>query len=246
MVTGRVNFVTDPGYLMLFMLCGYLLIYLRDFVPGKVRRRTMEDAQVRLHQLQAVRFDDCLNPHPSVRCRFRDAGHTLGLAIIEVLITENGKTTRIVLSGGLVQRERPILRDPTVIEGDLHAERRNTIMADLAFRFRHFAPRKLHFLMRAKALVALPGGYGTQDEVFEVLTLVQSGKMSMLPIVLFGPEFWGRAVSFDFLVAEGIIAAQDRKLFTLVKTAEQAIAALLDFYRGHPPDALQDHPQGVA
>ena len=120
------------------------------------------------------------------------------------------------------------------------------ITPDLAFRFHYFALRKMHFLMRAKALVAFPGGYGTLDEVFEVLTLVQSGKMPMLPILLFGPEFWNRAVDFDFLVAEGMIAPQDRKLFTLVETADQAIAALIDFYQDHPPDPLQDDPKGVA
>ena len=120
------------------------------------------------------------------------------------------------------------------------------ITPDLAFRFRYFALRKMHFLMRAKALVAFPGGYGTLDELFEVLTLVQTGKMPKLPIVLFGPEFWNRAVDFDFLVAEGMITPQDVKLFTLVETAEQAIAALLDFYQGQPPDAWQDDPKGVA
>ena len=120
------------------------------------------------------------------------------------------------------------------------------ITPDLAFRFHYFALRKMHFLMRAKALVAFPGGYGTLDEVFEVLTLVQSGKMPMLPIVLFGREFWNRAVDFDFLVAEGMIAPQDRKLFTLVETADEAIAALIDFYQGHTPGALQDDPKGVA
>lgn len=75
----------------------------------------------------------------------------------------------------------------------------------------------------------------TLDEVFEVLTLVQSGKMPKQPIVLFGPEFWSRAADFDFLVAEGMIAPQDRKLFNFVETADQAIATLLDFYHGHPP-----------
>ncbi len=120
------------------------------------------------------------------------------------------------------------------------------ITPDLAFRFRYFALRKLHFLMRAKALVAFPGGYGTLDELFEVLTLVQTGKMPKLPIVLFGSEFWSRAVDFDFLVAESMIAPQDRQLFTLVETADQAISALNDFYHGHPPDVPQEDPEGVA
>ncbi len=120
------------------------------------------------------------------------------------------------------------------------------ITPDLAFRFRYFALRKMHFLMRAKALVAFPGGFGTLDELFEVLTLVQTGKVPKLPIVLFGPEFWARAVDFDFLVSEGMISPQDRQLFTLVETADQAIAALLDFYHGQPPNSLQNDPEGVA
>ncbi len=120
------------------------------------------------------------------------------------------------------------------------------ITPDLAFRFHYFAVRKMHFLMRAKALVAFPGGYGTFDELFEVLTLVQTGKMAKLPIVLFGPEFWNRAVDFDFLVAEGMIAPEDRKLFTMVETADEAIAALVEFYHGKPPPTLHDDPEGVA
>ena len=110
------------------------------------------------------------------------------------------------------------------------------ITPDLAFRFHYFAIRKMHFLMRARALVAFPGGFGTLDEVFEVLTLVQTRKMQNLPIILFGREFWSRAIDFDFLVAEGMIAAQDRALFRFVETAEQAVAILKEFYGGHPPD----------
>lgn len=110
------------------------------------------------------------------------------------------------------------------------------ITPDLAFRFHYFAMRKMHFLMRARALVAFPGGYGTLDELFEVLTLVQTRRMQHLPIVLFGREFWCRAIDFDFLVAEGMIAAQDRDLFKYVETAEQAVSILKDFYGGQPPD----------
>lgn len=110
------------------------------------------------------------------------------------------------------------------------------ITPDLAFRFHYFAIRKMHFLMRARALVAFPGGFGTLDEVFEVLTLVQTRKMQSLPIILFGREFWSRAIDFDFLVAEGMIAAQDRTLFRFVETAEQAVSILREFYGGHPPD----------
>ncbi len=110
------------------------------------------------------------------------------------------------------------------------------ITPDLAFRFHYFAVRKMHFLLRAKALVAFPGGFGTLDELFEVLTLLQARKMPMLPVILFGREFWSRAIDFDFLVAEGMISPQDIELFKSAETAEQAVSILKDFYGGLPPD----------
>lgn len=110
------------------------------------------------------------------------------------------------------------------------------ITPDLAFRFRYFALRKMHFAMRAKGMVAFPGGFGTLDELFEILTLVQTGKMAPIPIVLVGASFWRQAINFDFLIEEGMIAAADTALFTLVDTAEEAAAALQNFYHGRPPD----------
>ena len=109
------------------------------------------------------------------------------------------------------------------------------ITPDLAFRFRYFAIRKMHFALRARARVAFPGGYGTLDEVFEVLALVQTRKMNAIPIVLFGSAFWSRAVDFGFLVAEGMIESADIDLFTLVDTADEAVAVLESFYGGTPP-----------
>ncbi|HGG64931.1 MAG TPA: LOG family protein [Rhodobacteraceae bacterium] len=109
------------------------------------------------------------------------------------------------------------------------------ITPDLAFRFHYFAIRKMHFLMRAKALVAFPGGFGTFDELFEALTLIQTRKMQRVPVVLFGAEFWQRAVDFDFLISEGVIAPEDHDLFAFVETAEQAVQVLHDFYQGKPP-----------
>lgn len=109
------------------------------------------------------------------------------------------------------------------------------ITPDLAFRFRYFAIRKMHFALRARALVAFPGGFGTLDEVFEVLTLVQTGKMAPIPIVLVGTAFWSRAVDFGFLVAEGMIAPADLGLFTVVDTAAEAVSAIERFYGGTPP-----------
>ena len=116
------------------------------------------------------------------------------------------------------------------------------ITPGLCFQFRYFGLRKMHFLMRAKALVVFPGGFGTMDELFEVLTLVQTGKVSRVPIVLVGTDFWRKAINFDFLIEEGYIGAQDVQLFTLVNTVEEIIATLQKFYGGNPPaqDANQD------
>ncbi|MBT8144597.1 MAG: TIGR00730 family Rossman fold protein [Gammaproteobacteria bacterium] len=109
------------------------------------------------------------------------------------------------------------------------------ISEELCFRFHYFALRKMHFLMRAKALLAFPGGYGTLDELFDVLTLMQTGKIARIPVVLVGAAFWRRAIDFDFLAEEGVIGAADAELFNVVETAEQAVDVLERFYGGRPP-----------
>jgi hypothetical protein len=115
------------------------------------------------------------------------------------------------------------------------------ITPGLSFRFRYFGLRKMHFLLRARALVAFPGGFGTFDELFEALTLVQTNKIERIPIVLVGRAFWRRAVDFDFLVAEGMLSARDLDLFSFADTAEDAIAAIDAFYAGAAP---QREPPG--
>lgn len=99
----------------------------------------------------------------------------------------------------------------------------------LCFRFHYFAMRKLHFLLRARALVAFPGGYGTFDELFETLTLVQTRKIAPLPVVLVGEAFWRRAFDVDFLVDEGVIDPEDRDLFWYAETASQIWEGVLSW-----------------
>lgn len=101
----------------------------------------------------------------------------------------------------------------------------------LSFKFHYFALRKMHFMMRAQALVAFPGGFGTLDELFEVLTLVQTRKAKPVPILLFGSDYWLRLVNFQALVDEGTISAEDLKLFHYVNDAEEAWAVIRDFYK---------------
>ena len=95
------------------------------------------------------------------------------------------------------------------------------VSPDLAFTFHYFAMRKLHFLQRAMALVAFPGGFGTFDELFEVLMLTQTRKVRPMPIVLVGERYWREAVNMDFLVREGVIDAEDRDLFWYAETAQE-------------------------
>ncbi len=104
------------------------------------------------------------------------------------------------------------------------------ITPDLCFRFHYFALRKLHFLLRAKALVAFPGGYGTFDELFEMLTLVQTRKMKPLPVVLVGEHYWRQAFNVDFLVDEGVIDPEDRELFWFAETAPEIWEGILRWY----------------
>jgi uncharacterized protein (TIGR00730 family) len=96
------------------------------------------------------------------------------------------------------------------------------ITPDLSFQFHYFAIRKMHFLMRARALVLFPGGFGTLDELLDALTLIQTGKMSRIPIVLFGPEFWRRVIDFEALHREGMISEQDLGLIEYADTPEAA------------------------
>lgn len=104
------------------------------------------------------------------------------------------------------------------------------VTPDLSFQFHYFALRKMHFLLRARALAVFPGGFGTFDEFFELLTLIQTGKMKPIPVLLFGREFWTRVVDFEGLAEEGVISPRDLDLITWVETAEEAWAAVEAFY----------------
>jgi len=105
------------------------------------------------------------------------------------------------------------------------------ITPDLCFQFHYFAMRKLHFMMRARALVVFPGGFGTMDELFETLTLIQTRKISPVPVVLVGEEYWRRVFDPDFLVEEGTIDPEDRDLFWFAETAEEIWADILHWYK---------------
>ncbi len=108
------------------------------------------------------------------------------------------------------------------------------ITPELCFQFHYFALRKMHFLMRSVALVCFPGGFGTLDELFETMTLIQTGKSRRRPVLLFGREFWTKLINFEHLVETGMISPGDLSLFRFVETAEEAWQALAEHYEFEP------------
>jgi uncharacterized protein (TIGR00730 family) len=100
----------------------------------------------------------------------------------------------------------------------------------LSFQFHYFALRKMHFLLRARAVAVFPGGFGTIDEMIELLTLIQTGKVKPMPVLLFGKAFWTRVLNFEALADEGVISPRDLDLFRFVETADEAWRVVQDFY----------------
>ena len=120
------------------------------------------------------------------------------------------------------------------------------VTPDLAFNFHYFAIRKMHFLMRARAITVFPGGFGTLDEMFEALTLIQTGRMKPVPFLLFGTAFWRRIIDWDALADAGTISPEDLRLMSFVDTADQAMAAIDAFDDALGAAAPMDQAQGSA
>ena len=119
------------------------------------------------------------------------------------------------------------------------------ITPKLSFNFHYFAVRKMHFLIRAEALACFPGGFGTMDELFEALTLIQTGKIQRIPVLLFGKEWWQKVINFEALVEEGTISPEDLEIFHFVETAEEGWKIITDFYNTHPhPNRWADPGMG--
>ncbi|HEY8596284.1 MAG TPA: LOG family protein [Devosiaceae bacterium] len=104
------------------------------------------------------------------------------------------------------------------------------VTPELCFNFHYFATRKIHFLMRARAVAIFPGGFGTMDEFFETITLIQTGRMQRIPLILFGRDFWGKVLNLEALAEEGTIAPDDIDLFSVVDTAEEGWGVIRSAY----------------
>lgn len=112
------------------------------------------------------------------------------------------------------------------------------VTPDLSFNFHYFAIRKMHFLMRARAITIFPGGFGTLDELFESLTLIQTGRMERVPFLLFGREFWERVINWKALADAGTISAEDLDLFRFVETAQEAVEIIENWEPAPPRDSI--------
>ncbi|RVT93559.1 LOG family protein [Sphingomonas crocodyli] len=108
------------------------------------------------------------------------------------------------------------------------------VTPELSFQFHYFPLRKMHFILRAKAVAVFPGGFGTLDELFDILTLMQTGKMPVVPVLLFDQSFWKQVINFNTLVDAGMIAARDLELFQFVSSAEEAWDRVQSFYDANP------------
>lgn len=173
------------------------------------------------------------------KARYYDEARKLARLASQVPVDEKGDRHFVVCSGGgpsiMEAANRGAAdegRDSIGLNIVLpHEQAPNRyVTPDLSFQFHYFALRKMHFLIRARAVAVFPGGFGTFDEMFELLTLIQTGKIKPIPIVLFGEEFWNRVINFEALVEEGVISAPDLKLFKFVETAEEAWELFQKFY----------------
>jgi hypothetical protein len=213
-------------------------------VFGSARFVSPEHAAILLHQAQQQLTQDIEDPAERAQAeqallvakrQVKNSRYYQQAQRFAELVTEhslqNPKTALMIISGG----------GPGVMEaanrGAYHAGGKSIglnivlpheqmpnpyITPEFCFQFHYFAIRKMHFLQRARALVAFPGGFGTLDELFETLTLLQTGKANRVPVVLFDEQFWRRLINFDLLVEEGLIHPRDLELIQFVDTAEQA------------------------
>ena len=173
------------------------------------------------------------------KSKYYDEARKLGEIATRCAVVEKGMRQFVVCSGGGPSIMEAANRGAVEAGGDTiglnivlpHEQAPNPyVTPDLSFQFHYFALRKMHFLLRARAVAVFPGGFGTFDEFFELLTLVQTGKMQPIPILLFGRDYWNRVVNFDALAEEGVINENDTDLFHWVETADEAWAKIVEFY----------------
>ena len=182
------------------------------------------------------------------KSRYYDVAYELARLASRCACDEEGKKHFVVCSGGGPSIMEAANRGATDEGRESiglnivlpHEQMPNSyVTPDLSFQFHYFALRKMHFLLRARAVAVFPGGFGTFDEMFELLTLIQTGKVRPLPVLLFGKEFWTKVVNFEALVDEGVIAPHDLDLIHWSEDAAEAWDFVQRYYERNPQPALQ-------
>jgi hypothetical protein len=209
-----------------FVMYGSARIPSPEEVPG-VREKAQTEQEKRIAESLAY------------KARYYDEARKLAQIASRVEQGQNGERHFVVCSGGgpsimeAANRGAADVGAPTVglnIVLPFEQVPNPYVTPGLSFQFHYFALRKMHFLLRARAVAAFPGGFGTFDELFELLTLIQTGKVKPMPVLLFGRDFWNRVVNFEALVEEGTISPGDLDLFRFVETADEAWEIVREAY----------------
>jgi uncharacterized protein (TIGR00730 family) len=204
---------------------------------GSARIPTPEQAQARIEAANTPE-EKTAAERLAANSHYYEEARKLARIASQAAIVEKGMRQFVICSGGGPSIMEAANRGAAEVGAETiglnivlpHEQAPNPYVTPrLAFQFHYFALRKMHFLLRARVAV-FPGGFGTFDEFFELLTLIQTGKMKPFPILLFGASFWNRVVNFEALVEEGVINRKDLSLFTPVETAEEAWEHITRFY----------------
>ncbi|XUU60967.1 TIGR00730 family Rossman fold protein [Erythrobacter sp. HA6-11] len=207
---------------------------------GSARIPSPETAQAKIDAAKdGSEYDQKVAQRLADKAKYYQEAYTLARMVSEKAIIEDGKRQFVVCSGGgpsIMEAANRGASDAGAESIGLnivlpHEQAPNAYVTPyLSLNFHYFALRKMHFLLRARAVAVFPGGFGTFDELFELLTLIQTGKMRPLPILLFGKDFWSRVVDFDAIAEEGTISKKDLELFQWCETADEAWEHIADFY----------------
>ncbi|ALE15616.1 hypothetical protein AMC99_00301 [Altererythrobacter epoxidivorans] len=207
---------------------------------GSARIPSPEEAEARVEASKNEgEYEQKVAQNLAAKAKYYDEAYKLARMVSEKSIIENGERQFVVTTGGgpsIMEAGNRGASDAGAESIGLnivlpHEQAPNTYVTPyLSFQFHYFALRKMHFLLRARAVAVFPGGFGTFDEFFELLTLIQTGKMKRIPILLFGKDFWNRVIDFEAFAEEGTISKKDLELFHWCETADEAWCHVADFY----------------
>ena len=207
---------------------------------GSARIPSPEEADAKIEAAKdGSEFEQKAAKNLAAKAKYYQVAHDLAKMAGEKAIVEDGKRQFVVCSGGgpsIMEAANRGASDAGAESIGLniilpHEQAPNPYVTPyLSLNFHYFALRKMHFLIRARAVAVFPGGFGTFDEFFELLTLVQTGKMKPVPILLYGKDFWTRVVDFEAIAEEGTISKKDLDLITWCETAEEGWQAIAEFY----------------